>query len=999
MAQIYQEEGRMKRGFRAILHPVQTALTVLDGPHDALLYAPDLRIRILPATQADVTERIKNTLAPNPDNPLLKTTYGPLSAVGCPALPPEMITDMRRTLYTGTYNTLALPPQLRLVVEHMGDRLVESVKTGDRSKLTHNEWEMVDQYSQWYFRDDESDNKEERVQKLAGVMDVIGKAPRMAIGILRLATAFASPGAQDITIQQMRGYFYDEIGLSTSNATKKAKKASMQPLIIQDALPILARDLPADVSGGDLLMTINGNPNGHLFDTITSGQSGRQHEAHLTKWITRANLAALITSPAALQTLKNILDGNFSVPNLESLAQAYDLPALGLLAIAAGVAVNSFVPVVQRVIQGEDLNRPIDDITHLCDAEGTLREQLKWSFASPDTVWANGMMIDEVDMARHLANPAKTRQRLIGVAGNPHAILAQQGKIDFGASRTVVPALKNIDPTLPDVFQQTPEVQTFLEKIVPTKDRTIPLSLLMLRSNLTIATMKEVNAAKITHPPIYYPDVAVARESFTEMGTSRLKAVKGLTKSSINLSLALPAAHRVATYGLESFNMAQGSGNVFDALLFGGAGANPGSAGIEWALARSWYRTQDKVFTGSHDDGVAIVRMPNAKGPLDGLRSTFQFIGSTDNPLGVIALWATERHTAKDNGLMKDLELSFREVLVDEHGKMSEGNLDYALRLMSAAKYYESQASELTKMYPNLGAEMQRAQNNLKFFRKEIVDTIWNGFILDRKKALLEADPLMTYSLIRMFQEAPEFMGADKFADLISASGLKGNFQAPNGGVPTTWVTLYKYLEDVNVDPQTGLNIYGIDPKATQLARAEIQKTLIAGRAQDFIKSIYGFTETRTKTVPPVGSPNYESFVETINRAHTFLNKTIGIMSDEQLVTLYDTLIIEMQNVMNRVRMYARSEGSPEKSAYQFNMAKIADAALMISLQMHSRATRATAPSAVCNDKLAEEISFYNDSEKKTAINIYAFTDQFSKIYTDACNRITPGGAVSTVFR
>ena len=99
-------------------------------------------------------------------------------------------------------------------------------------------------------------------------------------------------------------------------------------------------------------------------------------------------------------------------------------------------------------------------------------------------------------------------------------------------------------------------------------------------------------------------------------------------------------------------------------------------------------------------------------------------------------------------------------------GKISppgSGQTDYALRLISTTKHYEQFAENLKDVYPQNRAILQRAQQNLQFFRREMIDTLWNSFTTNLKQSLVEANPVFTYALISMIQEDPEADWSQKF--------------------------------------------------------------------------------------------------------------------------------------------------------------------------------------------------------------------------------------------
>ena len=374
--------------------------------------------------------------------------------------------------------------------------------------------------------------------------------------------------------------------------------------------------------------------------------------------------------------------------------------------------------------------------------------------------------------------------------------------------------------------------------------------------------------------------------------------------------------------------------------------------------------------------------------PLTNLRSGFEKIGCAISPLGPLAVWATERNpdSLSTNGLYKDLSDSFKGML-GPNSPPAAGRVDYALRLISTTRHYEQFAENLMGVYPQNKATLQRAQQNLKFFRREMIDTLWSSFTTNLRQSLVEANPVFTYALISMIQEDPEADWSQKFETMMSASGISGKFSdTPGRGIPTTISTLVKYMSEKE-KPVEGLNKYGFEQQKVTALVDVLKKTHINERLIDFIKHVYGFSQSRDKVFPDARpqSKEYGIFVDMIDRAHTYFDKTLPFVEDKQLLELRDVLQSELSHIYANIPILAKSSDHPERQAYAYNIQRIADLAGMIDVEFDRR--------EVINVERYREITINLDGGSRV-INVFGIAQLASSMsteYASVCNAIPTG--------
>ena len=138
---------------------------------------------------------------------------------------------------------------------------------------------------------------------------------------------------------------------------------------------------------------------------------------------------------------------------------------------------------------------------------------------------------------------------------------------------------------------------------------------------------------------------------------------------------------------------------------------------------------------------------------------------------------------------------------------------------------------------------------------------------------------------------------------MMSASGISGKFLTHQGeGFPTTIATLVKYMSD-NQNLVEGLNKYGFEPgKATELVGV-LKTTHITKRLVDFIDHVYGFSKSRDKVFPNATQQQteYSVFVDMIDRAHTYFDKTLSLVENGQLLELRDALQSELLHIYGSI--------------------------------------------------------------------------------------------------
>lgn len=909
----------------------------------------------------------KRAAAPEHHKLLARNVWGPLHGTGVPTMLPPKVIDTAGKPIIRTGGLLSLPPPLRHVLEDNWEQL----KSG---KVINPSPELIG-YAKWHFGDDNMDDVV-AVQSLATDVKQAGDTPRMAQALLRVAIALGAREMINEASGQIGAYFLDGHGGRQDPETMNSKKASLLPLTLQNGLPSLARAALRNGGGGKDLVKMAYGKGADSF--VVRWLEGDQKDSHLLK-----HLSVDIAAGAGGAAVGVAIGEAFGLPKeLSNMA-------LNML-VPYAIAGLSTVPIL-RWFQSEDLSKSSDDIAHRNEAFGLLMKQLAWGFEADKNKWVSSMLQGAVDMQRIIPSDAES-SRVVEQAKIRVEKLTEASRKTKGEMR-IKPFINQLN--LVEMAEQPDAgVRAIVEEIAP-NDRTIPLSEQM---NRMLDIMHIVKKIRKGHTQIGYPSQKDFRNVFRNLGIDRITAIKPLEKPDpiSTLSLMLPAAHRLGTMGgagiTPTFNSSA------DASLFGGHGVNPGSIGFEIALANLYKRAETAVLASSHEH-AALTQMQAAfadkKSPLNGLLTGFQFIGCEINPLGVLAGWATERNeeTLSGGGMFKDVSPAFKNMLGTVRPPEA-GNVDYALRLISATKHYEHFAEDLKAIYPGGINDINRSQRNLKFFRREMIDTLWHAFTENLKASLIDPNPLFTYSLLRMIQEDPDAGWIEKIDTMVSGSGVSGNFfDTPGRGVPTTIATLVKYMSD-DKKLVNGMNIYGFEPGKTKDLVKTLRSTHIYKRLDDFIKHVYGFSHDRIKTFPhTTQTTEYNIFTDMFGRAHTYFDKTLSQVSDDELVQLNKVLISEMQYVCSNISMYARGVDSPEHEAYAFNIQKIAELAKLIDDEF------ATSERAglVANRTQEINVSINGGTKEIKVKGITGLSSAMSALYGEACNAIPTG--MMTVIR
>ena len=148
---------------------------------------------------------------------------------------------------------------------------------------------------------------------------------------------------------------------------------------------------------------------------------------------------------------------------------------------------------------------------------------------------------------------------------------------------------------------------------------------------------------------------------------------------------------------------------------------------------------------------------------------------------------------------------------------------------------------------------------------------------------------------------------------------------------------------------------------------------------------VYGFSRSRDKTFPsPSSQPReYSTFVDMIDRAHTYFDKTLSLVTNDQLLKISNELKLELLHIYKTISNLAKGSDHPERQTYAYNIQRIGDLAGMIDRELDDRKM---------TEERYEEITVNSgDSKPITIYGIVQLASEISRVYSTACNAIPIG--------